>query len=890
MRGWGCERGIGLWGWGRWLGLALLASVNSSAALDVDPVAHWTFDEGSGDRVSDISGNSHDGQLVEGPVWFSDGGKGGGALTFYGEGEYVSLPGVLAGATMLTVTGWVMPEKGTHTFMKANDSAIRFWLDTRRDGEKPKVRNGVQLIASDGEASRFLRYENEALRAGRWSHVATTWDGAVMKLYANGVLQDQADFDPENGAGLRPMTELGLGQLSNSNAPWLEGMVDDVRIYDRALTADQILEVMADVPEEPALPNPHAITTFESIGLYWSPPGGGPELEAQVRYRPASGGAWREAQSLWFDDRESQQEYRGSIVHAQPAITYEVELSIPGLGERDTVWATTWSEDFPVAEVVTLPEYSTETLELTRSGTPEGYILYQPQEGLSATIDAGDSLYSCIDVRASYVIIRGVTCVGGERYGIQLLPGAHDVVIEECDVSGWGRDTGGGHEANYPAIDGGIHGTSWFVYRIVAQRNRLHHPRANSCTWEVYHPYGPLAISLDSGGNNVFRYNDAFSDDDHYFSDVLGGGVQRVYPGDPLNNSRGFPGADSDVYGNALSHCWDDGIESEGSNRNARVWGNFIDRAFCHIAIAPVELGPLYVWRNISSVGGRAVGDSSSAFLKTDCEEPYGCGRAYIYHNTVLQPPETGANVGLGWASAPSEMVSRNNILDNPRSDGLPGTSIYDHAESERNDYDFDLCSGRYPEGSEPNGIDGEPIYGAGSPTFDVRDSGEGNFVQAETSLAYDAATPLPNFNGDYHGNGPDMGAHEAGDPPMQFGMDAYRKGEMAGLTVYVDGVPACVASNEELVFEAGVRNQNAQPASFDQADFLVVSPIDWSTPLYSGAPFEVVSGQEISTWVRLPVPSGALPGIYSLAVSISLSGEEVSRADFAVEVLQSCP
>ncbi|MFT3766284.1 MAG: hypothetical protein QM820_12355 [Minicystis sp.] len=63
----------------------------------------------------------------------------------------------------------------------------------------------------------------------------------------------------------------------------------------------------------------------------------------------------------------------------------------------------------------------------------------------------------------------------------------------------------------------------------------------------------------------------------------------------------GFPNRDSDIHGNLIRNCWDDGIESEGANRNVRIWGNYIDQTYVKIAIAVVHRGPLYIWRNVAA-------------------------------------------------------------------------------------------------------------------------------------------------------------------------------------------------------------------------------------------------------------------------------------------------
>ena len=109
--------------------------------------------------------------------------------------------------------------------------------------------------------------------------------------------------------------------------------------------------------------------------------------------------------------------------------------------------------------------------------------------------------------------------------------------------------------------------------------------------------------------------------------------------------------------------------------------------------------------------------------------------------------------------------MSRNNILHIHRSSGQ---SIHDRDRDPLGDYDYDLYNGNinaYP-GAEPNGIEGIPRY-------DLNDS-DGEFALYSSSPGYDAGVFIPNFNDDYHGAAPDMGAHEAGSPPMEFGVDAY--------------------------------------------------------------------------------------------------------------------
>jgi hypothetical protein len=267
----------------------------------------------------------------------------------------------------------------------------------------------------------------------------------------------------------------------------------------------------------------------------------------------------------------------------------------------------------------------------------------------------------------------------------------------------------------------------------------------------------------NSEGNHVIRYNTVFSDDEHQYNDIFGAASNF--------SLRGFPNRDSDIYGNRLSHCWDDAVESEGANCNVRIWGNYTTECFVSVACASASVGPLYVWRNVTNVMRVAPGDWSGGFLKTS--DKVGGGRVFVFHNTILQPVRVlakgktavGASLGLGWGGPMVNVTSRNNILH------VKSVAIRDRANDPLADYDYDLYRGRIQaaDGHEAHGIEGEPIYLAG---YGVHE-GKGHLWLAPDSPGRDAALRLPNFNDDYTGAAPDIGAHEANTPPMQFGADA---------------------------------------------------------------------------------------------------------------------
>ncbi len=517
---------------------------------------------------------------------------------------------------------------------------------------------------------------------------------------------------------------------------------------------------------------PKAIPTFHCLGLYWSPPGGAADKEVLVRYRPQGDRTWNEALPMRYNPipgtDEDLADYRGSIVRLAPGTTYEVELSLAGTSTKARWTASTWSERFPIGQTVRVADRDT-PLVLRESGTPGAYRLY---DGRGATIDVGHRHDQCVTIDASYVILRGLTLKGagvgepsrGRPLGAVQIDGGHDIVIEDCDISDWGRrhpETGFGRD-----YDSAIFSRSRTLERLIVQRCKLHHPRWTTNPWDERfdrHTTGPQCISLfDTAGNHVIRYNECWSDLDHMYNDGIGGGSNGSF--------RGAPGPDSDIYGNLVSHCWDDGLEVEGGSRNVRVWGNYITQTLMAIGNAAGSIGPLYIWENVA---GRSQRDRDAVglnFLKMGYAggEQWMTGHMYIFHNTIFREDDWLPQGGLGGDRIVKHVVSRNNIL-HVRSPTGPSASS--HRQNIDNDFDYDLYRGRVPEGHEAHGVRGEPVYAAGS-GFDPA-TRTGHFQLAPSSPGAGAGVAIPNFTSDFSGPAPDIGAHQRGAPPLRFGVAA---------------------------------------------------------------------------------------------------------------------
>jgi hypothetical protein len=519
-------------------------------------------------------------------------------------------------------------------------------------------------------------------------------------------------------------------------------------------------------------PEIYAVPTFESLGLYWTRPQA--EGPCRVHYRPAGAAEWREGYPLVYGPREKQ--YRGSLVHLTPDTAYEIRLEAGG--KRAELQARTRSEKFPVGKTTFLSAgESDKTLHIKEGGTEKGWHLITPAAGGRHIIDVFNLSDYNVVVEADYVIVRGLQLKNAGIHGVYIRPGVQHVVVEDCHITRWGR-VGGAR------VWGIFHGSDSAVYagrgagNLVIQRNLIEHPRGGSNDWESGHPDGPQAISLiDSSGGNIIRYNIIRSTDDHGYNDGIGGGSNF--------SLEGSPNRDSDIYGNIISNCWDDAIESEGANMNVRIWSNYIHHTFVHVATAATSKGPLYIFRNVfgssrvshqDPSGGTIIKTGSRAIEIRGETVDLGNGYRLIFHNTALQP-EGALNVFSGHDVY--NAVTRNNIFYT-RGSGYP-----ERRGEPGNDFRNDLRGGYLGGGLiRSMFVPSDRLEWFLAPTMDRIRFGRVDYERNGKKFyitdplvqvpnpAIDKGVRIPGFNDDFAGAAPDIGAFENGRPPLRFGRE----------------------------------------------------------------------------------------------------------------------
>ena len=194
-------------------------------------MAAYGFDEGSGTTVADKSGNANNG-TVSNTTW-STAGKYNGALSFNGSNAVVTIPDspALHLTTGMTLEAWVDPttidSSWRDVVYKANDN---FYLEaSTTNGSVPDA--GTIAGGSYGDA-----FGNAKLATNTWTFLTETYDGSTLRLYVNGTLVAST---PHTGAIATSTNPLQIGGDS-LYGQYFAGLIDNVRIYNVALSAAQI--------------------------------------------------------------------------------------------------------------------------------------------------------------------------------------------------------------------------------------------------------------------------------------------------------------------------------------------------------------------------------------------------------------------------------------------------------------------------------------------------------------------------------------------------------------------------------------------------------------------------------------------------------------------------
>ena len=237
----------------------LLTTAAVLQAQTPNPLAYLKFDEGSGTIAHDSSGNGNDASLLGGAGW-TTGLVGPGALSLTGAvGSYADIPRDVVDTTKsFTVAAWVKLNSlgGFQTFV-SEDSGFQATFFLQKRGDTNTFTFTQPFGAAGGPGVAVYADSGITPTLGTWYHVVGVYDATQQSasIYVNGVLAGQVysvSPSPANGH-----TGIGHGQYNNNYVDWVNGAIDDVRLYQAALTPDQILAIARI--GNPALPGPQPV-------------------------------------------------------------------------------------------------------------------------------------------------------------------------------------------------------------------------------------------------------------------------------------------------------------------------------------------------------------------------------------------------------------------------------------------------------------------------------------------------------------------------------------------------------------------------------------------------------------------------------------------------------
>ncbi len=196
-------------------------------------VGHWTFDDGKGSIARDVSGRGNHGTVMGGAKWTQ--GIIGGALEFDGMDDFVSIPNEskfdITGS--VTVSAWIRVQSFTKSWQAIVTKGDRTWRLHRANSG-----NSVGFACSDLSRNQTGDlYGDKDVADGRWHHVAGVLDGTRISIYVDGALDASAASSPN--ISVNDYSVL-IGENAETTGRLFRGLIDDVRIYDRALSVDEL--------------------------------------------------------------------------------------------------------------------------------------------------------------------------------------------------------------------------------------------------------------------------------------------------------------------------------------------------------------------------------------------------------------------------------------------------------------------------------------------------------------------------------------------------------------------------------------------------------------------------------------------------------------------------
>ena len=221
----------------------ILVPGRPAVAFENDPnlVAYWQFD---GD-VNDAAGSNNG--TIYGDTTFVDDPNRGWCLNFDGDGDYVDVgeDPSLTFTEAITVACWIKVrafDRNWNAIITKGDD----WVLARTRSD-----NRVAFLCLGLVGGGWPEVYSDDVNDGNWHHIAGTYDGSELCIYRDG---SNINSKSVHGSINSKWSKVLIGENGQARNRYWNGLIDDVRIYNRALTAEEIADLAN--PEPPASPQP----------------------------------------------------------------------------------------------------------------------------------------------------------------------------------------------------------------------------------------------------------------------------------------------------------------------------------------------------------------------------------------------------------------------------------------------------------------------------------------------------------------------------------------------------------------------------------------------------------------------------------------------------------
>jgi len=242
--------------------------------------AYWSFDEGAGSIAHDATVNANHGTLMNGPAWVN--GYSGKALEFDGTNDYVYVPDdVSLRPVAITLIAWLkpltLPASGTYGPLIKRTPA---WLDDANWQLQvlPTGRVNLEFFNGSWESSQMT---DSALKLNEWNHVALTFVNREVRVYINGRLDPAFPYTTFKNLNVNYTSPVIIGK---GEGDVFQGILDEVKVFNRALSAEEILVAYQGETEKGDVNADGVITSSDIIYLVNYVFKSGPEPVPSVSY------------------------------------------------------------------------------------------------------------------------------------------------------------------------------------------------------------------------------------------------------------------------------------------------------------------------------------------------------------------------------------------------------------------------------------------------------------------------------------------------------------------------------------------------------------------------------------------------------------------------------